>query len=91
MSLLLSLPMLACFMLKTLRHEESYPYNGLMLHGKKATEKTNWEADGDSWSLSLSWYETAVHTNDLNPCFFFVVQIKTVESTCVTRNVFSSS
>lgn len=52
--------------------EESYPYNGLMLHGKKATEKTNWEADGDNWSLSFSWYETAVQTNDLNPCFYYV-------------------
>lgn len=38
-----------------------------MLHGKNATEVTNWEAEGDSLSLSFSWYETAVHTKDLKP------------------------
>jgi hypothetical protein len=26
---------------------DSYPYNGLMLQGKNATENTNWEAEGD--------------------------------------------
>lgn len=32
-----------------------YPYNGLMLQGKNATEKTNCEAEGDNLSLSFSW------------------------------------
>lgn len=35
--------------------QSPYPYNGFMLHGKNATEKTNWEAEGDNLSLSLSW------------------------------------
>lgn len=34
---------------------DPYPYNGLMLHGKNATENTNWEAEGDKLRLSLSW------------------------------------
>lgn len=50
------------------KEEISHPYNGLMLHGKSATEKTNCEAEGDNLSLSFSWYETAVHTKDLKPC-----------------------
>jgi hypothetical protein len=46
----------------------SYPYIGLILHGKNATENTNWEAEGDKLRLSLRWYEIAVQTKDLKPC-----------------------
>jgi hypothetical protein len=35
--------------------KDTYPYNGLMLHGKNATEDTNWEAEGDNLSPSFSW------------------------------------
>ncbi|RWW69044.1 hypothetical protein BHE74_00023383 [Ensete ventricosum] len=39
-----------------------------MLHGECATETTNCDADGDSFSMSFIWNETAVHTKDLKPC-----------------------
>lgn len=40
---------------KSIQFNYPYPYNGLMLHGKNATEITNWEAEGDNLRLSLSW------------------------------------
>lgn len=38
-----------------LSNRDPYPYSGLMVHGKKAIENTNWEDDGDNLSLSFSW------------------------------------
>lgn len=54
----------------TLKMEfKTYPYTGLILQGKNAIVVTNWDAEGDSFSLSFSRYDTAVQTNDLKPWF----------------------
>lgn len=59
---------------------DPYPYNGLILQGKNAIEVTNWDAEGDSFNLSLSRYDTAVQTNDLKPWFNRnIFRIKNVE------------